>query len=131
MNRKEVLDSTVAFYGEDPANRRAIVGTEDSRGLGMCQYKTEDGRRCAVGRLVADDIIPQMLNSHGVIDVFKYLPPEVASLGVRFLEDLQALHDNRFNWAEKGGLSERGKLMYDRIVKDHCSSECTTELLIS
>jgi len=52
MNDTELLKDTIEYYTEDP-ERRAVIFRED--GFPICQYRTGDGRKCAIGRLITDE----------------------------------------------------------------------------
>jgi hypothetical protein len=94
MNRKEVLEETLQFYWEDP-ERRAVSGN------GNCQYITDDGRKCAVGRLLSDEQCKELETfSSGKTVEFIELPDDLLErmalpyrLAAPFLTSLQCWHD--------------------------------------
>lgn len=114
--RAAVLLDTVQFYGADPA-RRAVE-------LGVCRYVTQDGRRCAIGRLLPDDVAKRWAERYQgpactnvLVDGFEHIEP----LGEDFIGALQALHDNCTNWEEAGpGLSPNGQFTVCFIDRHHC-----------
>ena len=122
-DRKLFLEETIAFYGEDPEGRRAVEALSD-----RCVYRTEDGRGCALGRHIPDDLyLPAMdgkdQDGHniGCIKLFNLfepnLPEQLKALGNYFLNDVQTLHDGRglLGEGDGGGLTELG-------------SECVTDI---
>jgi hypothetical protein len=58
----ETLNEMVEFYSKDPNGRRAANG-------GWCQYKTSDGRKCAVGRLFEEDEYSEIFENSGVVEL--------------------------------------------------------------
>ena len=104
QRRLAVLEETVQFYSADPS-RRAKTGTG-------CHYITNDGRRCAIGRLVDEDLACRLEKFHsgagvGGHEIFEELPQEIKDLGLLFLARLQNWHDDGQNWHD--GLTEGGK----------------------
>ncbi len=92
-----VLNETIAFYNS--ANRSI-----NNTGHGACMYINNKGNKCAIGRLVTDELArtleANMLKSAS--DIFHLLPKEVQDLGLNFLEHLQVLHDNSHVWNTTG-----------------------------
>ncbi len=107
----KVLNETISHYN---------IG---NRGYsGVCQYITGDGRKCAIGRLITDDLASNLEKNYGgkrVNDVFKFLPKDIQELGEDFLEYLQTLHDSRHYWNETG-LTDSGK-SFVSLIKDKFS----------
>ncbi len=121
MTRKEFLDDMVAFYSED-VNRRAVES-------GACCYRTRDGRKCAIGRYILDELYNDSIEGknalHCNFSSNGMLPLSITSLGIYFLRQVQALHDSSGYWDENG-LSEAGKEKYDEIVSginDYCNQD--------
>ena len=52
MSAVDIVLETVAYYSEDPANRRALELTNVS--TKSCMYKTAAGNMCALGRCMID-----------------------------------------------------------------------------
>ena len=128
MNKSEILNETIAFYGKDK-NRRAEVS-------GSCSYVTDDGRNCALGRC----LLPRLRTKKG-FNTSKYdldngdtvwginnkvkldviLSKKYRGHSVLFWTQIQELHDDEYNWSDSGGLSDRGqgkvKLIEDKIAK--------------
>lgn len=119
QNRKEFIDDIVMYYSAD-VSRRAVVDLKD--GDSTCKYRTADGRKCAVGRHVPDDVYDILMEGHSINTdgMKKYLPETILSLGVDFLQDVQQLHDCDDNWDDKG-ISPYGKIVVETIMARHCS----------
>lgn len=117
VRQLKVLNDTKEYYSKDTSRRAAIkVYDEDT-----CEYLTNDGRRCALGRLVTKAKAQELARiAGGVADVFDELPKSVANLTEFFLFDLQNFHDNKRNW-NKAGITKRGlskyKLIKNNIIK--------------
>ena len=96
----QLLEETIEYYSKNP---RAIENSH-------CCYKTSNGHRCAIGRLLDDETLIIIRNTGSVSanDIWDKLPQEIRDFGINFLADLQALHDNPYNW-ESSGLSGEGK----------------------
>lgn len=122
-DRRAFLDETVAFIGADPTAHRAI-----NRAKGRCEYRTKEGRGCAIGRYIPDEkYLPEIddRTGFGITDAtnicIKYadmLPLEVQALGGGFLNDVQALHDGERYWSYSG-LSEAGTRNVEAIIRDY------------
>ena len=110
QQRKEFLEETVQFYSED-VTRRATDGYH-------CMYRTEDGRKCAIGRHISDDKYTSRMEENSCVSniVFYSLPQEIQDLGQDFLSHIQSLHDGDENWGKEKGLSPigEGKVNYIR-----------------
>lgn len=116
----EVLYETINFYSENPKETRAL------NKKGSCLYLTSDGKRCAVGRMLAIDSLPKKVNEENVKELFskrsesnffvcgRVFKPEYQGLGLGFLYDLQSLHDNNRCWGDEG-LSDSGKRKIEMI----------------
>ena len=107
--RQELLDNTIKFYN---LNNRCVTG------LG-CRYRYNN-KACAIGREISDELANRLDNEFisaqcSNNDVFKLLPIRLQKMGSNFLNDIQILHDNAYNWTKKG-LSENGK----SVVKGIC-----------
>jgi hypothetical protein len=135
-NRKtklEIIDETVAYYSEDPWKKRAFHGT--------CMYITEDGKMCAVGRVLLE---PETMPTNGNLDTLlcklswagrfpRTLPgdrnnymegnleddmvkEEYAGHSKKFWQDMQNLHDRDGYW-DKEGITEMGE-KYVKSLKE-------------
>ncbi len=111
----KVLNDTIKAYN---------VNTLCIHETGGCKYYIEGKQGCAVGRLIDDIELRKKLdrNHEGgetdVSSVFELLPDNVKELGVEFLTDLQALHDTKALWDDKG-LNVHGKDRVGQIKRNH------------
>ena len=126
---QEVLKDTIDYYREDPQGRRAVDK------YGDCEYTTQDGRHCAIGRYMRKEFqTTEFHENHGVgvnglsSYVDYYLEHEVRGLDMDFWRDLQDIHDSYLNWEIRlhgspveYGLTDQGKERYvymqDRIAR--------------
>jgi hypothetical protein len=124
----EIIDETVAFYGDDPKGRRSLGLS--SVGNVTCFYHGEEGKKCAVGRCLTDSGLEK---AH---EFEKSPPPTGASVkefdskfelelnlievyrghSIDFWKDLQALHDHDRMWGKFFGLTEDGH-QYVEVLK--------------
>lgn len=118
--RREFLDETVTFYSKDPTGLRASRRSGGS----MCYYLMADGRRCAIGRYIIQDIPGLMGIEASVISLLKIyptcLPQEVLDLGIPFLSEVQTLHDGEEYWGEKKGLTQLGEEKVVQLINRYC-----------
>lgn len=116
----KILDDMVEYYSKNPKGRRASFGEN-------CMYLTSNNRKCAVGRLLnvkgeKDYLLDRSIigaNVHELLDQIasddkEHIIKPIKDLPLRFLEDLQLLHDNPYNW-EGNGLSNDGEAEEDKI----------------
>jgi len=101
QTRQELLDNTIAFYGQD-TSRRAIGGG------GICKYNTEDGKRCAIGRECKKGLLDNY-NDDSLSVVMGIIPKRLQNMGRCFLRQIQLLHDNGYFWGKEKGLTEDGR----------------------
>lgn len=123
---RRILKETVEFYGADPQGRRAVKPIDANNAEETCVYRTEDGRRCAIGRLVNDEeaqILADAASGVGGSSVRGILTRRPVSetvlaaqeiirglaLPVSFAMHLQELHDHPENW-KYDGISEGGRV---------------------
>lgn len=111
------LDDMVKYYSED-TSRRAYIST-----ISGCIYITKDGRKCAVGRKLPDEILKnkdflEKFNSGCTyLDIrINVLKSDLLGLPSGFWTDIQRLHDSSPNWI-LNDLSETGKHLAE-IIKD-------------
>lgn len=106
QRRLEFLEDTIKFYSEDVKRRAAIDVYE---GRSQCFYRTEDGRKCAIGRWIPDDKYNNLMEGEAVCgkNVMSFLPKKISDLESAFLMAVQALHDISSYWTEEG-LSDAG-----------------------
>lgn len=112
----EIIDETVDFYSED-VNRRAV------RDGGNCEYLTDDGKMCAVGRCFTKEGLLRYKDELGGFNKYMmhHLKEEYRIEDDQFWSDLQYLHDMNRHWDENG-LNENGKEYLCRIKRDHCET---------
>lgn len=108
--RSEIIEETIAYYGEDPT-RRSI------RPDGKCAYYYE-GCKCAVGRCMIDPTTVPNYSTFVLSHMFEpkkgldhLLNPEYRGHSTEFWSDLQSLHDTHCNW-DQSGLTEMGYKAY-------------------
>lgn len=128
----EVLNETYFFYMSDPSRR----GMDKK---GSCLYRTEDGKKCAVGRCMrrptiemsgAADSMYRDRAEHYEIELEDRLKPQYMGLPIRFWSMLQHWHDDQYDWrvlAEKGdghllhqGYLEIYKMAVGGEFKEYC-----------
>jgi hypothetical protein len=100
MNKQEVFDKVA---------KHLLTQGEQAMVDNMCKYRTEDGRMCAVGCLIADDYYNEELegislwdgdcmNEDSVASLHEALENSIGDIDREtygLLRDLQALHDAR------------------------------------
>lgn len=89
MTRQEIFDKVVAHFA---------VQREVAAEYGMCMYRTPDGRKCAIGALIPDEVYSQRLEDKSVDTLFLEFPDIMRASGLsdddsRFLFALQHAHD--------------------------------------
>lgn len=99
QTKLELLENTIAYYSED-TSRRAL---ED----GTCQYLTDSGNKCAIGREVRTHELDDIKNQD-VSDIHHLLPYRLKRMGLSFLMAIQHLHDTNHYW-DANGLTTSGK----------------------
>lgn len=94
MDKQEIFNKV--FLGLKSQEFRQSVNEHN-----VCQYRGEDGLKCAVGHLIPDEIYIKEWDEHTTLA--DSLPPDVYdSMGIRadfgasvdFLMELQNIHDN-------------------------------------
>lgn len=110
--RKEFLDDTLKYYVKDPSRRAIVIADKKIR----CMYKTTDGRKCAIGRHIAEDKYDSTIEGLGIVCVkmASIIPKQIKNLGTPFLLKIQLLHDCDDNWNSQG-LSDHGKVIVGQI----------------
>lgn len=89
---------------------------------GVCLYRTPEGKSCAAGRWIADDLYQPMMEGkdiQGLID--KALIPRDHILKVKLIlaNELQLIHDSNINWASDTCLSQKGWFHIQWVVDNH------------
>lgn len=107
LKQLALLEDTVKYYSDDTSRRASSVQ--------QCYYRYED-KCCAVGRLIPDDCYREWWDEHiiGVQEIFNELPENVQVYTVKFLKELQILHDDDLHW-DKNGLTEEGDKYVETI----------------
>jgi hypothetical protein len=109
MTKLEIIKETVEYYKN---NNRGI--TPD----GTCQYLSEDGDMCAVGRCLEnpEDIGTEEIDTDSLIEKYGdgILKKQYQNHGTNFWRELQIFHDIKRFWVsyktKKGNkLTEEGK----------------------
>lgn len=107
MKKVEIIQMVASHYS---LGNRAI-GRE-----GECQYITHDGRMCAVGMCIKEDVVVDL--RHEVMGVFELneeycldgiLKDKFRGHKLKFWSDLQMLHDGERFWTNEG-LSNEGHI---------------------
>lgn len=105
--QRKVLIATIEHFN---SGNRAV-------GEFGCTYSHSANGGCAVGRLLPAEVAERL---HGtvreVFDSYPDLVQSIAHLQVRFLRQLQVLHDNDDAW-DDNGLTAYGRLQVDYITK--------------
>ena len=113
LTKLEIIDATASHFR---------LGNRATNEYGSCRYCTKDNKKCAVGRYMGPENIPDMY-SGGVSNLASELQdlcledvliPEARGHNWSFWKDLQNLHDQNVNWLEDG-LSPVGKRELTRM----------------
>src|SRR3990172_10153560 len=123
MTKLEIIEETVAFYGEDTTRRAADKS-------GRCFYKINENS-CAVGRCFDknyyqyDELSRQLGVIDDVVETLKLLPgsafqnifkEQYSGHDIVFWRSLQMFHDKEDNWNLNGkGLTELGQKKLDEL----------------
>ena len=119
MTRQEIFDKVVAHFA---------VQREAAAEYGTCMYRTPDGRKCAIGALIPDEVYSQRLEDKSVGTLLLEFPDIMMASGLSdgdswFLCDLQAVHDSNA-FSDKPFLnyfSHSMRLLADRYKLDDSS----------
>lgn len=105
MNKQEVFNTVKAHLlaqGCKSTGKPDNVNDLSSN----CRYRGDNGRKCAIGCLIPDELYQVGMEGLGVYGLVAKFPQEVAAIfgvtpDVRFLHDLQLIHDccEPFKWA--------------------------------
>ena len=90
MTRQEIFDKVVAHFA---------VQREAAAEYGVCMYRTPDGRKCAIGALIPDEVYSRSLENKFVRTLLLEFPDIMRASGlsdgdVCFLFALQDVHDS-------------------------------------
>lgn len=113
--KEQIINETVNYYSKD-TSRRAL------NNVGNCKYITEDGRKCAIGRVLRPSKCKKEFNCTvrklaeilGLNNLDEALLPSVRGHEVDFWIDLQDIHDCNCNW-DDDGLTESGEEEVEKI----------------
>lgn len=108
MTREQFLEETALFYN----SKNRASGANNS-----CRYTmTRKGieYNCAIGRVMDEEsrkwVKGRYLNASPIEDVQHLLPVQIQTMGLKFLQEIQFLHDSGQAWGSKGisikGISE-------------------------
>jgi hypothetical protein len=111
----EIIDETVAFYGED-INRRSVTKIDHSQ-KERCLYLGPNGKQCAFARVCIDttnfregDNAASHLDNDQLI-----IKPEYRGHDGSFWNEIQRLHDYTDYWSLENELSDMGKEEVKRL----------------
>ena len=125
-SKLEIIKETYEFYNLNPS-QRAIAPSNN-----RCEYITEDGRMCAVGRCLVnplkfdnrsinDDVFASCINSSKFSKkVLKNFKAEYQLNDPEFWYDLQQFHDTVANWTTNG-ITVTGKLNYNDLIEKYAT----------
>lgn len=115
--KKEIIEETKIYYSED-VSRRAIntVCGEESG----CEYLTEDGRMCAVGRCFIEEglFLYGTSSSYFLEKMIDYFKDEYKIYDVEFWISLQKFHDESTFW-DSEGLTSNGINYYEELLRKY------------
>ena len=117
------LEEGVAYYSENPKERRCITNSQS--GGFRCTYSPATigntiSEGCFIGRKLPSELalkLDYMAPSKTFSDVFDLFPNDLKELGIDFLTDCQVLHDKSVYWTNTG-LSELGDYAYERLKEN-------------
>lgn len=122
MNKLEIINETVEYYGKDPLQLRATTPDD-------CVYMDDQGNRCAIGRCIAEEYIYMAREVEGpVSDLLRTLRLPLDTIlqekyrghDLFFWEDVQSLHDHEPYWDyEKGGLTPDGERQVSHLKEKY------------
>ena len=120
MTKVEIINMVASHYNE---SKRAY-----EQGFG-CQYRTSDGRMCAVGMCMTEEGINEFGHTkeaiHAIARTLKergkelddILKDEYRGYDIELWVKLQGFHDNSCNW-NKDGISNLGKHKVSRLINE-------------
>ena len=130
----QIVENVFAGYINDPTTRG------QRHDDGVCEYRTDSGKKCAVAKCLTDEGIEAFLDAgmdslrcedtlpedYGRYDwegldylghLDRHLQPEYRGLPVAFWAACQKLHDESGNWTPYD-LSDKGKANYKQLLTD-------------
>lgn len=120
MTQTEFLLDTLEYYCEDTSRRCEKDG--------RCRYhpsslSLSNSEGCAIGRHLPEDLALKFdsKGAVGVDRIFDKLPNNLRSLGEKFLDSIQSLHDVDYNWnvQDGKGLSTVGQNHLKYIISEY------------
>lgn len=128
MTELELVQDTINYYREHPR----AANEEDH-----CQYKTNDGKMCAVGRFInwdkVEDVkyVNEKFGSISNLDLWIYeelqglLLDEVVAVDREVWEDLQGYHDYTLTKSPNSIKEQEGKLIekYSKLNNKICQKQ--------
>jgi hypothetical protein len=99
--REEFLTDMLEYYSVDPIARRC------KNSAGKCVYSpiSPGSEGCAIGRHLPERLSAELDDKYRVsnnsvcnVEIFRQLPKWMQELGMNFLGDMQALHDDDQSW---------------------------------
>lgn len=124
MTKKEIIEETVAYYGE---NERAL--SEE----GTCHYLI-DNKMCAVGRCLTPAALEKWGSLKGSVSTLRdelrisgetfenTLQDQYKGHSIDFWNQLQQLHDVDENWCN-GKLTDSGERVVEYMIKRWCNED--------
>lgn len=109
--KKEILQDVVDHYNLD---NRSVDENE------KCVYNGPDGRKCAAARWM--DNLELVTEHAGVAENYECLNDTAKLAGIKFMSEIQGLHDNEKYWTNKG-LSKAGEIKVLVIKKEYIDEE--------
>lgn len=88
INRQEAFNIAYRGLRSQGFEQSLLPGTKAT-----CAYRGAEGRRCAIGWLVGDDVYDPKMEGGGVHRLVSYLQTKYSSDDQEFLGELQACHD--------------------------------------
>lgn len=117
MTKQEIIKETAEFYNSK--NRGYSEATKS------CVYfDKQTGNQCGVGRCLVEpekigDQFLSIKNAYNEkVITNESFKPEYQNHEIDFWFNLQAFHDNSFNWDENG-LTESGKAEYQNLMDEY------------
>lgn len=88
MTNQEVFDKVVRHLGKQRAKSYLACET-------VCAYRGAEGRQCAAGPLIPDDVYEPRMEGRNWRDLAQAYPILAAVGDARLIAHLQSVHDNR------------------------------------
>lgn len=129
---EEIIDMVANHYDSE---KRAYNSNR-----GFCEYRTNDGRKCAVGMCLNEEGINEFGRFEGsyvvivedevgddycresISSIDEYFEEEFRGQTNGFWTDLQRLHDDELNW-DSDGLTEFGMQKVKVLKERHCNNK--------